>query len=175
MLRPLGPLLAVGLLAGCAIPGDDGSYGTGVAGPGIRWSDPYGGAVQPPYGYGGYGYRPPVYAFPSWRYGGSRLGRGYGDGGGRTFRPGRDVVCDRATHTCYRDGEIDASETRDNFGRRAARRVDRIRDEAGTNKIFRPDDDVVCNRREKVCFKNGHPDRSETRDLFGKKAARRID
>jgi hypothetical protein len=171
MLRLLGPLLAAGVLAGCAAVGDGSSSSAGAAGPGIRWSGPYGSPVEPLYGPGGYGYRSPVDPFPSWRYGGNP----YGDGGGRTFRPGRDVVCDRATRTCYRDGEVDASETRDNFGRRAARQVDRIRDAAGTNRIFRPDDDVVCNRRDKVCFKNGHPDRSETRDFFGKKAARRID
>ena len=64
--------------------------------------------------------------------------------------------------------EIDASETRDVFGRRAAREVDRIRDAAGTNRIYRVDDDVVCNRRTKVCLKNGHPDNSETKDFFGR-------
>ena len=50
-----------------------------------------------------------------------------------------------------------------------------MRDQAGTNRIYRPSDDVVCKRADKVCYKNGHPDRSETRDYFGKKAARRVD
>ena len=85
------------------------------------------------------------------------------------------MVCDRATETCYRGREIDASETRDNFGRGAARKVDRIRDTQGTNRVYRPSDNVVCNRRQQVCFKNGHPDVSETRDYFGKKASRKID
>ena len=88
----------------------------------------------------------------------------------RTFSPRRDVVCDRATETCYRGREIDASETRDYFGKSAARKVDRIRDTQGTNRVFRVDDDVVCNRRDQVCYKNGRPDVSETRDYFGKKA-----
>jgi hypothetical protein len=169
MLRCLIPLLAAGLLAGCVTAGT-GSYGgseVGVASPGIQWSGPYGNPYNQ--AYPGPFYRPPV-GYPA-----DPFGRAYDRSGGRTFRPARDVVCDRATATCYRDGEIDASETRDYFGRKAARQVDRIRDAAGTNKIFRPDDDVVCNRREKVCFKDGHPDRSETRDHFGKKAARRID
>jgi hypothetical protein len=154
MRRSIGSLVAAGLLAGCAsLDGGEpyGGAGVGVAGPGIRWSGPYG---ADPFDRGYYG---------------------RGGGGGRTFRPGGDVVCDRRTETCYRRGQIDASETRDYFGRGAARRVDRVRDQAGTNRIFRPDDNVVCNRRDKVCLKNGHPDRSETRDFFGKKAARRID
>lgn len=164
MVRGWVPLLFGGLLAGCVSAGGGGSSDWAGNDPGgIRWSGPYGG--------------PGVMADPFWR------GRSYGyrpdpfyDGGSRrTFRPSRNVVCDRATSTCYRRGEIDASETRDYFGGRAGRRVDRIRDAAGTNKVFRADDDVVCNRRQRVCFKDGHPDRSETRDFFGKKAARRLD
>jgi hypothetical protein len=160
MLRILGVLSLVALLAACA---NTGVSGWGGGGPGVRWSGPYGGpgVVGWPGRYYGYGFPRGVYDDDDWR-------------GGRRVRPRRDVVCDRATRTCYRDGEIDASETRDFFGNRAARRVDRIRDAAGTNKIFRPDDDIMCNRRERVCFKDGRPDRSETRDIFGKKAARRI-
>jgi hypothetical protein len=157
-------LLAGGLLAGCSGAGP--GWNGGGDGSGIRWSGPY----DPDPGYGGGLWGP--------RYGGGLGFPGnpaWGYGGGRTFRPSGDVVCDRATATCYRDGEIDASDTRDVFGNRAARRVDRLRDQAGTNRIFRPDDDVVCNRRERVCYKDGHPDRSETRDFFGKKAARRVD
>jgi hypothetical protein len=166
MRRSMVCLVAAGLLAGCAALDGGGSYGTvgaGVAGPGIRWSGPYG--ADPFYR----SYPGPLVGQP-YGYGVDPFGRG----GGRTFRPAGDVVCDRRTETCYRRGQIDASETRDYFGRGAARRVDRIRDRAGTNRIFRADDDVVCNRRDKVCFKNGHPDRSETRDFFGKKAARRV-
>jgi hypothetical protein len=40
---------------------------------------------------------------------------------------------------------------------------------------FRPSRHVVCDPEDRVCDKNGHPDPSETRDFFGKKAARRID
>ena len=131
--------------------------------PGIRWSGPYG---SDPFSRGSS-------VFGGYPYGSDRYGRS--DNGGRTFNPSRGVVCDRATETCYRGREIDASETRDYFGRSAARQVDRIRDEAGTNRIYRVDDDVVCNRPKEVCYKNGRPDRSETRDYFGKKAARRVD
>lgn len=152
-------VLAFGLFAGCVADGGFGGPGPGSSG--VQWSGPYGGDPYPR--------RPSPFGYPF----GSVYGPG--DSGGRTFRPSRNVVCDRATETCYRGKEIDASETRDVFGRSAARRVDRIRDEAGTNRIYRVDDDVVCNRPQEVCYKNGRPDRSETRDFFGKKAARRVD
>lgn len=84
------------------------------------------------------------------------------------------MVCDRATEICYQGREIDASQTREYFGNRAARRGDRIRDNAGTNRIFRLEVDVVCNRRTRVCLEDGRPDRSETREFFGREAARRL-
>ena len=155
-MRITGAFLAAGLVAGCL--GSGGSLGSGSNSSGIRWSGPSG--------------ADPFYRGP-YAFGGSRYGNSYGNG--RTFSPRSGVVCDRVTETCYRGRDIDASETKDNFGRSAARRVDRIRDQAGTNRIYRASDDVVCNRRDKVCYKNGHADRSETRDYFGKKAARRID
>lgn len=146
-------LVAASLITGCVT-------GSRSAGPMATdsWGGIYGGGTSGPYGYGS-----------------GPFGGGSGQGGGRTFRPSPDVVCDRATETCYRRGQIDASETRDVFGRKAARDVDRVRDWAGTNRIYRASDDVVCNRSSKICYKNGRPDRSETRDYFGKKAARRID
>ena len=152
-------VLAFGLLAGCVSDGGFGGPGPGSSG--IQWSGPYG---QDPYLR-----RTSPFGYP--------FDSAYGmrGGTGRTFQPSRNVTCDRATETCYRGKEIDASETRDVFGRSAARQVDRIRDAAGTNRIYRVDDDVVCNRSQEVCYKNGRPDRSETRDFFGKKAARRID
>ncbi|MFO1038397.1 MAG: hypothetical protein U1E45_16285 [Geminicoccaceae bacterium] len=112
---------------------------------------------------------------------GSMFGRGpysnslYGSQSERFFYPARNVTCDRQTRICYRGDELDESETRDWFGRRDARRADNIRDAAGTNEIFVPRGNVYCDLDDKVCYKNGHPDRSETRDYFGKKAARRID
>ena len=159
MGRLIGPLVAVACLAGC-ITDVDGLGGLGSPPPsqGIRWSDPAGDPFASPFGHGP-----------------SPFGSGYGRGGGRTFQPSRGVVCDRATETCYRGREIDASETREYFGRGAAREVDRIRDGQGTNRIYRASDRVVCNRKDQVCYKNGHPDVSETRDYFGKKASRRID
>ena len=160
-MRIAGLLLALGLSGGCV---SDGSFADGGPGSsGIRWSGPYG---SDPFSRGSS-------VFGGYPYGSDRYSRS--DYGGRTFNPSRGVVCDRATETCYRGREIDASETRDYFGRSAARQVDRIRDDAGTNRIYRVDDDVVCNRPKEVCYKNGRPDRSETRDYFGKKAARRVD
>lgn len=147
--RRVVALMAAGLIAGCVTGPESAGPVTGTG---------WGGGYTDPYGYGSGPF-------------GDSLGRGTG----RTFRPSPDVVCDRATETCYRRGQIDASETRDVFGRRAARDVDRVRDWAGTNRLYRPSDDVACNRATKVCYKNGRPDRSETRDYFGKKAARRID
>jgi hypothetical protein len=52
---------------------------------------------------------------------------------------------------------------------------------APPSRMFSPDPGVVCDRRKAVCYKwhNGsrewRPDRSDTRDNFGKKAARRLD
>ena len=161
-MRVPGLLVAFSLLGGCV---SDGSFADGGPGSsGIRWGGPYG---SDPFSRGSsvFGGNP---------YGSSNY-YGRSSNGGRTFSPSRGVVCDRATETCYRGREIDASETRDYFGRSAARQVDRIRDAAGTNRIYRVDDDVVCNRQKEVCLKNGRPDRSETRDYFGKKAARRVD
>ncbi len=161
MMRVPAVLTALGLLGGCV---SDGSFADpGPRSSGIRWGGPYGSDPfsRGPYGYGGN-------PFGTSSYGGR-------SNGGRTFQSSRNVVCDRSTETCYRGREIDASETRDVFGKGAGRRVDRIRDQAGTNRIYRVDDDVVCNRRTEVCLKNGRPDRSETRDYFGKKAARRVD
>lgn len=157
--RTLLALLGLGALAACATGAGWNRSGASLGGgwDGMR-SDPFGGAFGRPYGYGSDPF-------------GSRAGAG----NGRTFRPGPGVICDRATETCYRRGQIDASETRDVFGRGAAREVDRVRDWAGTNRLYRPSDDVVCNRVDQVCYKNGHPDRSETRDYFGRSAARRID
>jgi hypothetical protein len=153
--RSVGAILGAGLLAGCVTDGGGfGGGGFGDGGSGVRWSgpasqDPF---ARSPYSLGGWG--------------------GSGSSGGQTIRPRPGVVCDRATETCYRSRDIDASETRAVFGRSAAREVDRIRDAAGTNRIYRVDNKVVCDRRTKTCYKNGHPDNSETKDFFGRNLRR---
>ncbi|MGD9512038.1 MAG: hypothetical protein AB7I59_22510 [Geminicoccaceae bacterium] len=151
----VGAILGASLLAGCVT--DGGGFGNG--GSDIRWSGP---VSQDPFTRSPYGFGPDP--FGGW-------GRPSGSGS-RTFRPRPGVVCDRATETCYRGRDIDASETRDVFGRSAAREVDRIRDEAGTNRIYRVSNKVVCDRRSKTCYKNGHPDNSETKDFFGRNLPR---
>lgn len=152
----VGAILGASLLMGCVT--DGGLDGGSTGGSGISWSGP---ATRDPF------YRSPgLGADPFGGWSGSPRSSG------RTFRPSPNVVCDRATETCYRGRDIDASETRDVFGRGAAREVDRIRDAAGTNRVYRVSNKVVCDRRTKVCYKNGHPDNSETKDFFGRNLPR---
>jgi hypothetical protein len=92
----------------------------------------------------------------------------------RYRRTDRHTVCDQRTQTCYKNGNIDASETRDQFGNKAGKRADNVRDDYGSNTFVRSRD-VACDRGDRVCYKKGRPDRSETRDVFGKKAARKVD
>lgn len=117
-----------------------------------------------------------------WGSGGSSWGGGSNWGGrtyggdpfqSPTYRPSRRVVCDSRTELCYKRGELDRSETQDQFGNRAGRRLERIRDEYGGNVVV-PRRGVVCDRDDQVCYKGGRPDRSDTRDVFGKGPARRI-
>lgn len=159
------------LVAGCVPLEQQAGYGGGALirepSSGIYWSGP-GASPYDRYAYGSpYGF--PPYARP---YGYPSYSRDYDDG--RKFRPSRNVVCDRDTRTCYKGGDVDVSETKARFGRKAGREVDRLRDRYDTDDLYRPDDDVVCNRDSRVCYKDGHPDRSETRDYFGKKAAKKI-
>lgn len=107
-------------------------------------------------------------------FGWSGYGRSYDDDDNRFVRTDKRTVCDRGTQTCYKRGEIDASETRDQFGSGAARRADTVRDQYGGDTFVRSRN-VACDRGDRVCYKNGHADRSETRAQFGKKAARDID
>jgi hypothetical protein len=109
-MRTSGLLIAFGLLGACVTDGNFADGGLGSSG--VRWSGPF--------GYDPYSRSSSV--FGGTPYGSDRYGRS--SDGGRTFRPDRSVVCDRATETCYRGREIDASETRDYFGKKAARRVD---------------------------------------------------
>lgn len=146
----LALLAAVGILAGCA---------TGAT--------VYEGRSYPRYGVFDRG--------SDYRYG-SRDAERYHRSRGRTqrlVRPDDDVVCDRRTRVCYKDGAIDKSETRDYFGSGAAGRADRVRDRYGED-AFVLGGRAVCDRDDRVCYRNGRPDRGLTRDQFGKKAARRV-
>lgn len=94
----------------------------------------------------------------------------------RYLRTGPNVVCDQRTETCYKGGAIDKTETQAVFGNRAAREADRLRDRAGTGYIYVPRNagNSYCVNAEQVCYKNGRPDWSDTRDVYGKKAAQRL-
>lgn len=145
MFRTLGPLATVLLLGGCL--------------------QLQGGPV---------GYRAPPVTLPG---GGAVYGVPYPAAAPSTRRwVGEEprVVCDRETEVCYKRGRIDSSETRDAFGKGPARRVRALQQEFGSNDVFLPRDNTVCDRNAEVCYKNGRPDWSDTRDQFGKKAARRL-
>ena len=92
----------------------------------------------------------------------------------RFIRPSSDLVCDQATRVCYKRGNVDKSDTKEVFGRRAAKRADQLRDERGTARIFVPDHGVACDRERQRCFSDGDPDRSLTRRHFGRDAARDV-
>ena len=57
----------------------------------------------------------------------------------RFLRPGSDVVCDRASRICYKDGKVDKSDTQNVFGERAGDRADGLRDRIGTGRMFVPE------------------------------------
>ncbi|HMR34312.1 MAG TPA: hypothetical protein PKA13_08385 [Geminicoccaceae bacterium] len=106
-------------------------------------------------------------------YGRSTYGYG-GSSGWGGYRSDDRISCDARTEVCYKNGRLDASETRDRFGKSASREVERIREQQGTGRVYVPRDGSVCNRAEGVCYKNGKPDWSDTRDYIGKNAARRV-
>jgi hypothetical protein len=120
MTRALGAFLAVGLLAGCITDGDYRGGGLGDAAPDRPGLQPYGGR----YGsYGGlYGSNDPFLTLRAYGYGGAPFRGRYNND--RPFRPSRHVVCDPDDRVCYKNGHPDRSETRDYFGKKAARRVD---------------------------------------------------
>jgi hypothetical protein len=93
----------------------------------------------------------------------------------RFLRPGPEVVCDRATRICYKQGRVDQSDTDRVFGESAGDRVDRMRGRLGTGRLFVPERGVACNRASRVCLEDGEPDRRLTRRYFGRKAARSLD
>jgi hypothetical protein len=90
-------------------------------------------------------------------------------------RPGSDVVCDRATGICYKQGKVDKSDTERVFGERAGDKVDALRDRFSSSRLFAPERGVACNRESRVCLEDGDPDRSLTRRYFGRRAARALD
>jgi hypothetical protein len=93
----------------------------------------------------------------------------------RFLRPRSEVVCDRATSLCYKQGRVDKSDTQDVFGERASDRVDALRDRHRTVRVFVPERGTSCNRESRVCFAKGDPDRALTRRYFGRRAARKLD
>lgn len=181
MSRPLLAALAGALLlGGCAYDNDTyrggGRYGVydggGYGGPYYGRGSSYG--RGPYYGRNTYYGRDPRY----W-YGGRRNDddddRRQARREPRLDRPENGVVCDRRTETCYKGREIDASETREKFGRDAARKVERVRDRYDNNDIFRPRRNAVCDRDDRRCYQNNDPNRRLTREYFGNRAARRVD
>lgn len=92
----------------------------------------------------------------------------------RFLRPRSNLVCDRASRICYKNGKIDKSDTESVFGERAGDRADDLRDRFGTARLFVPQRGVACDRERKVCLEDGDPDRKLTRRYFGKGAARTL-
>jgi Fels-1 Prophage Protein-like len=93
----------------------------------------------------------------------------------RFLRPRSGLVCDRATRICYKQGNVDKSDTERVFGGRAGDRADDLRGRHGTARLFVPERDVACDRESRVCLEDGDPDRRLTRRYFGRRAARWID
>jgi Fels-1 Prophage Protein-like len=93
----------------------------------------------------------------------------------RFLRGGSEVVCDRATRICYKEGKVDKSDTQRVFGERAGDRADGLRDRLGTARLFLPERGVACDRARRVCLDDGDPDRSLTRRYFGRRAARALE
>jgi hypothetical protein len=93
----------------------------------------------------------------------------------RFLRPRSDVVCDRATRICYKEGKVDKSDTEGIFGGRAGERADALRDRFGTARVFVPERGVACDRDSRACLEDGDADRRLTRRYFGRNAARDID
>jgi hypothetical protein len=171
---PLAALAAGLLLAGCAVDNDryesrsTPRYGVYEGG----YGGPYYGR-SPNYGRSTYYGREPNYWYNR-RDNDNNRNRDEARRQPRFDRPENDVVCDRRTQVCYKDKEIDASETREKFGKDAARKVDRVRDRYDNNDIFLPRKNVVCERDDRTCYQNGDPNRKQTREYFGDRAARRV-
>jgi len=93
----------------------------------------------------------------------------------RFLRPRSDLVCDRASRVCYKDGQVDKSDTERVFGERAGDRADDLRDRLGTARLFVPERGVACDRERRLCVEDGDPDRKVTRRYFGRRAAQALD
>lgn len=111
MTRVLGAFIALGLFAGCVT---DGNY---------QASRPSDSTARPWFGPNGrsYGSGDPFFQRPV-GYAPTRFGQRYDND--RPFRPSRHVLCDPDDRVCYKNGHPDPSETRDFFGKKAARRID---------------------------------------------------
>jgi hypothetical protein len=92
----------------------------------------------------------------------------------RFLRPRSNLVCDRASRICYKNGKIDKSDTENTFGERAGDRADDLRDRFSTARLFVPQRGVACDRDRRLCLEDGDPDRKLTRRYFGKRAARAL-
>lgn len=90
-------------------------------------------------------------------------------------RAGSGNFCDERTDVCYRNGKVSPRETREEFGRDAARRTARLRERYDTRDIYLPRRNVVCSDKSSTCYRGGEPDRRATREEYGRKAARRVD
>jgi len=93
----------------------------------------------------------------------------------RFLRPRAELVCDRATRICYKQGEIDKSDTERMFGARAGDRADDLRDRYRSARVFVPARGVACDRERRMCLEDGDLDRRLTRRYFGRQAARDIE
>ena len=94
---------------------------------------------------------------------------------GRSARSQPRTACDERTQVCYKGGKLNTAETRDEFGRDAARRTTRLRERYDTKDIYLPRRNVVCDGGSNTCYRGGEPDRRATREQYGRKAARKVD
>src|SRR4051794_3649780 len=111
MIRALGALIVVGVAAGCVTEGNYQSNDLGAVSS-SPWPSPFGYGNGDPFLPRRYGPQ------PYWPHG---YRRSYDD---QPFRPSRHVICDPDDQVCYKNGHPDPSETRDFFGKKAARRID---------------------------------------------------
>src|SRR6476620_8633664 len=112
MIRALGALILVNLFVGCVTDSNYRSDDLGAVSA-SPWPSPFGYGNDGPFFPRGYSNQ------PYWPYG---YRRSYDND--QPFRPRRHVLCDPDDQVCYKNGHPDPSETRDIFGKKAARRID---------------------------------------------------